>query len=157
MNCPYNYDEPESRLEWFEKRLEDREEFIKRTFEDWADDDTKIEEMLEPIIGREFIDGDKYCVPGTVGCVEEVVKKYNELKLEKDALYVKTQEDEREINELRDVNKELRQWKEEALVVISQWDKVFDYINKNIDINDLGKSIPELCLKYLNERDEVND
>ena len=48
MNCPYNHDEPESRLEWFEVRLA-------------------------------------------------------ELQLEKDALWVKTQEDERIINELRDV------------------------------------------------------
>jgi hypothetical protein len=157
MNCPYNYDEPESRLEWFEKRLEEREEFIKRTFEDWADDDIRVEEMLEPIIGREFIEGDKYCVPGTVGCVEEVVKKYNELKLEKDALYVKTQEDEREINDLRDVNKQLRQWKEEALVVLNEWNEVSEYIRKNTDINDLGKSIPELCLKSLKERNQFKE
>jgi hypothetical protein len=54
MNCPYNYDEPEFRLEWFEVRLA-------------------------------------------------------ELQLEKDALWVKTQEDEREINDLRDVNKQLRE------------------------------------------------
>jgi hypothetical protein len=80
MNCPYNCDEPESRLEWFEKKLEEREEFIKRTFEDWADDDTRVEKMLEPIIGKEFIDGNSYCVPGTVGCVEEIINKYNELK-----------------------------------------------------------------------------
>jgi hypothetical protein len=59
MNCPYNYDEPESRLEWLEDRL-------------------------------------------------QVVKDYNDLKLERDALWVKTQEDERVINDLRDVNKELR-------------------------------------------------
>ena len=97
MNCPYNYDEPESRLEWFEVRLA-------------------------------------------------------ELQLEKDALWVKTQEDERIINELRDAVDELKRWKEEALVVMGQWDKVSDYINKNGDVNDLGKSIPELCLKYLMER-----
>ena len=52
---------------------------------------------------------------------------------------------------------EYKEWNKEALEVISQWDKVFDYINKNIDVNDLGKSIPELCLKYLKERDEAND
>ena len=102
MNCPYNYDEPESRLEWFEKELE-------------------------------------------------------KLLIERDALWVKTQEDERIINELRDAINEKNRWKEAALEVISQWDKVFDYINKNIDVNDLGKSIPELCLKYLKERNEHND
>ena len=35
-------------------------------------------------------------------------EQFEALKLERDALWVKTQEDEREINELRDVNKELR-------------------------------------------------
>ena len=102
MNCPYNYDEPESRLEWFEKELE-------------------------------------------------------KLLIERDALWVKTQEDERIINELRDAINEKNRWKEAALVVMSRWDKVSDYINKNGDVNDLGKSIPELCLKYLKERDEAND
>ena len=55
MNCPYNYDEPEFRLEWFEE-------------------------------------------------------KFEKLKLERDALWVKTQEDERIINDLRDaVNQKLIQ------------------------------------------------
>jgi hypothetical protein len=63
-----------------EEKLKEREEFIDRAFEDWADYDTRIEEMLEPIIGKEFIEGDTYCVPGTVVCVEELVKKYNKLK-----------------------------------------------------------------------------
>ena len=53
MNCPYDYDDPEFRLEWFEDRLE-------------------------------------------------------KVELERDALWVKTQEDEREINDLRDINNELR-------------------------------------------------
>jgi len=106
MNCPYDYDNPEFRLEWFEKKLEEKEELIDRAFDEWAYDDTKIEEMLEPIIGKEFIEGDSYCVPGTLACVEELVKKYDELKLERDALWVKTQEDEREINQLMDSNKE---------------------------------------------------
>ena len=66
--------------------------------------------MLEPILGKEFIEGNSYCVPGAVCCVEELVKKYDELKLEKDTLWVKTQEDEREINDLRDaVNQKLIQ------------------------------------------------
>jgi hypothetical protein len=51
MNCPYDYDDPEFRLEWFEDRLE-------------------------------------------------------KVELERDALWVKTQEDEREINQLMDSNKE---------------------------------------------------
>lgn len=51
MNCPYDYDDPEFRLEWFEDKLE-------------------------------------------------------KVELERDALWVKTQEDEREINQLLDSNKE---------------------------------------------------
>jgi predicted mannosyl-3-phosphoglycerate phosphatase (HAD superfamily) len=65
-----------------ETKLKEKEDFIKRAFEDWANDDIKIEQLVEPIIGRKFIDGDSYCVPGTVGCVEELVKKYNELNEE---------------------------------------------------------------------------
>ena len=90
------------------EELEEKEELINRAFEEWSDNDTKIEKMLEPILGKEFIEGNSYCVPGAVCCVEELVKKYDELKLEKDALWVKTQEDEREINDLRDINNELR-------------------------------------------------
>jgi cobalamin biosynthesis Co2+ chelatase CbiK len=84
-------------------------------------------------------------------------EKFEKLKLERDALWVKTQEDEKIINELRDAINEKNRWKEAALVVMSRWDKVSDYINKNGDVNDLGKSISELCLKYLMERDKVND
>jgi hypothetical protein len=60
MNCPYNYDEPESRLEWFEVRLA-------------------------------------------------------ELQFEKDALWVKTQEDERVINDLRDAVDEKQRQRDEAI------------------------------------------
>ena len=60
-----------------EEKLKEKEEYIKRVFEDWADDDIRIEEMLEPIIGKEFIEGDTYCVPGTVACVEKLVERYN--------------------------------------------------------------------------------
>jgi hypothetical protein len=64
-------------IEDLEKKLKEKDERIKFLCEDWTDDETRIEEMLEPIIGREFIDGNIYCSPGTVGCVEELVKKYN--------------------------------------------------------------------------------
>jgi hypothetical protein len=101
MNCPYDYDDPEFRLEWFEDRLE-------------------------------------------------------KVELERDALWVKTQEDERIVNDLRDVNNELRQWKEEALKVMNQWNEVSDYINFNAEVEDLGRFVPQICLKYLKERDEMN-
>lgn len=100
MNCPYEHDDPEFRLEWFEDRLE-------------------------------------------------------KVELERDALWVKTQEDERIINDLRDVNNELRQWKEEALKVMNQWNEVSDYINLNAEVEDLGRFVPQICLKYLKERDEM--
>jgi DNA repair exonuclease SbcCD ATPase subunit len=67
-------------IEDLEKKLKEKDERIKLLCEDWTDDENMIEEMLEPIIGREFIDGNIYCSPGTVGCVEELVKKYNNLK-----------------------------------------------------------------------------
>jgi hypothetical protein len=77
------------------------------------------------------------------------------VELERDALWVKAQEDEREINDLRDINNELRQWKEEALKVMNQWNEVSDYINLNAEVEDLGRFVPQICLKYLKERDEM--
>ncbi len=67
-------------IEDLEKKLKEKDERIKLLCEDWIDDENMIEEMLEPIIGREFIDGNIYCSPGTVGCVEELVRKYRELE-----------------------------------------------------------------------------
>jgi uncharacterized protein (DUF3084 family) len=40
--------------------------------------------------------------------LRDAVEELEEVKLERDALWVKTQEDEREINDLRDANNELR-------------------------------------------------
>jgi len=40
--------------------------------------------------------------------VSVLTKTLKDVQLERDALWVKTQEDEREINDLRDVNNELR-------------------------------------------------
>ncbi|CAB5226253.1 hypothetical protein UFOVP760_32 [uncultured Caudovirales phage] len=122
--CPYDIDQPEFKLEWYEENFEkllnerdEKEDRIKRTFEDWAEDDVMIENMLEPILGREFINGDSYCVPGIVACVEELVKRYNELKLEKDSMWLKTQEDEREVNDLRDAVDEKKSQRDEAIKV----------------------------------------
>lgn len=57
--------------------------------------------------------------------------------------------------ELYTENKLLKKWKEEALMVMNQWNEVSEYINKNGNTKDLGKSIPDLCLKYLTERDSL--
>ena len=100
MNCPYDYDNPEFRLEWFEDRLE-------------------------------------------------------KVELERDSLEAKVWELERMLNEQEDVNKQLRQWKEEALKVMNQWNEVSDYINLNAEVEDLGRFVPQICLKYLKERDNV--
>ena len=50
---------------------------------------------------------------------------------------------------------ELKKWKEEALKVMNQWNEVSDYINHNAEVEDLGRFIPQICLKYLKERDEL--
>ena len=87
--------------------------------------------------------------------VSVLTKTLKDVQLERDALWVKTQEDEREINDLRDINNELRQWKEEALEVMNQWNEVSDYINLNAEVEDIGRFVPQICLKYLKERDEL--
>jgi hypothetical protein len=50
---------------------------------------------------------------------------------------------------------ELKKWKEEALKVMNQWNEVSDYINFNAEVEDLGRFVPQICLKYLKERDEM--
>ena len=40
--------------------------------------------------------------------INAYIEELEEVKLERDALWIKTQEDEREINDLRDANNELR-------------------------------------------------
>jgi len=102
-----------------------------------------------------FIKEDHKQIKKDVQEMKSFVEQFEALKLEKDALWVKTQEDEREINDLRDANKELRQWKEEALKVMNQWNEVSDYINLNAEVEDLGRFVPQICLKYLKERDEL--
>ena len=102
-----------------------------------------------------FIKEDHKQIKEDVQEMKSFVEQFEALKLERDALWVKTQEDEREINDLRDVNNELRQWKEEALKVINQWNEVSDYINLNAEVEDLGRFVPQICLKYLKERDEL--
>jgi len=87
--------------------------------------------------------------------LKSLVEELEEVKLKRDALWVKTQEDERMLNEQEDVNKQLRQWKEEALKVMNQWNEVSDYINLNAEVEDLGRFVPQICLKYLKERDEM--
>ena len=41
--------------------------------------------------------------------LRDAAEELEKVKLERDALWVKTQEDEREINDLRDINKQLRE------------------------------------------------
>jgi len=65
MNCPYDHDDPEFRLEWFEDRLE-------------------------------------------------------KVELERDALWVKTQEDEREINDLNDAVKEKKRQRDKAIELVKE-------------------------------------
>lgn len=45
----------------------------------------------------------------TNALILDLNSKLEKVQLERDALWVKTQEDEREINDLRDINKQLRE------------------------------------------------
>lgn len=60
-----------------------------------------------------------------------------------------------DIKILKKQNEELKEWKVSALMVLQQWNGVSDYINKNGDVDDLGKPIPIVCLKYLIEREMI--
>ena len=104
-----------------------------------------IKNMNDDIDEKEF----EFDIFREINQLRDAAEELEEVKLERDALWVKTQEDEREINDLRDINKQLRQWKEEALVVLNQWGKVSEYIMKNGSVEDIGKSIPDLVLKKL--------
>ena len=110
-----------------------------------------IKNMNDDIEEKEF----EFDMFREISQLRDAVEQFEALKLERDALWVKTQEDERMLNEQEDVNKQLRQWKEEALKVMNQWNEVSDYINLNAEVEDLGRFVPQICLKYLKERDEM--
>ena len=80
MNCPYDYDDPEFRLEWFEDRLE-------------------------------------------------------KVELERDALWVKTQEDEREINQLRDAVDEKKRQRDEAIELVKE---LIPFAKLDLDFDRFG-------------------
>jgi hypothetical protein len=110
-----------------------------------------IKNMNDDIDEKEF----EFDIFREISQLRDAAEELEKVKLERDALWVKTQEDERIINDLRDVNKQLRQWKEEALKVMNQWNEVSDYINLNAEVEDFGRFVPQICLKYLKERDEL--
>jgi uncharacterized protein (DUF3084 family) len=102
-----------------------------------------------------FIREDHKQIKEDVQEMKSFVEQFEALKLERDSLEAKVWELERMLNEQEDVNKQLRQWKEEALKVMNQWNEVSDYINFNAEVEDLGRFVPQICLKYLKERDEM--
>ena len=57
---------------------------------------------------RNFIREDHKQIKEDIQEMKSFVEQFEALKLERDALWVRTQQDEREINDLRDINKELR-------------------------------------------------
>jgi len=64
-----------------EEKLKEKDAAIDAHCRDWADDDTRVKEMCEPIVGKDFIDGaDSDYFVSILDVVEEVVKKYNDLK-----------------------------------------------------------------------------
>ena len=62
-----------------------------------------------------FIREDHKQIKEDVQEMKSFVKQFEALKLERDALWVKTQEDEREINQLRDAVKEKTEQRDEAI------------------------------------------
>ena len=64
-----------------------------------------IKNMNDDIDEKEF----EFDIFREINQLRDAAEELEEVKLERDALWVKTQEDEREINDLRDVNKQLRE------------------------------------------------
>ena len=58
--------------------------------------------------------------------LEWLEDRLEKVELERDALWVKTQEDEREINDLRDINKQLRE-------KLSNYFETFENIRKAVE------------------------
>jgi hypothetical protein len=145
------------------KLLKEKDQMIKLLCDDWAYDDTRIKEMCEPIVGKDFVDGDGYSFVSMLDVVEENVKKYNiisarceefarnlyRVRKERNELRKEIEDDNSELDTAWSKVVELQKWKDAALVVINQWNEVSDYINKKGNAEDIGKSIPETCLKYL--------
>jgi hypothetical protein len=70
----------------------------------------EVEELKKEAEAQDFL---KQILVKDLEIMEQEIKildaKIDDVKLERDALWVKTQEDEREINDLRDINKQLRE------------------------------------------------
>jgi|GEM_PF-5775410 len=64
-----------------------------------------------------FIKEDHKQIKEDVQEMKSFVEQFDALKLERDALWVKTQEDEREINQLRDAVKEKAEQRDKALLI----------------------------------------
>jgi len=80
--------------------------------------------------------------------LRDAAEELEEVKLERDALWVKTQEDEREINQLRDVIDELKKqkslWEEDALRYCKNadfWKDKYEHLVKVIAKNTLLKKL----------------
>jgi hypothetical protein len=48
----------------------------------------------------------------------------------------------------------LVRWKEDALKVLGEWDRVLAYLSKSPDVN-MGDTLSEKCLEFLRERDAI--
>jgi predicted nucleic acid-binding Zn-ribbon protein len=77
--------------------------------------------------------------------VSVLTKTLKDVQLERDALWVKTQEDEREINDLRDINKQLR----------GEVEKLEDFIKNHL--SDLFSEVREKVTDHTKRVDKEID
>jgi hypothetical protein len=93
--------------------------------------------------------------------LRDAAEELEEVKLERDALWVKTQEDEREINQLRDVVKEKTEQKDEAIRLATLFQTLYLRLGKAEDehyntlmVQGAAKSLAELKgLKFFGEEE----
>jgi uncharacterized protein (DUF1697 family) len=82
-----------------------------------------IKNMNDDIDEKEF----EFDIFREINQLRDAAEELEEVKLERDALWVKTQEDEREINDLRDINKQLRER-------LTNYLEAFVRFNKDIEV-----------------------
>jgi hypothetical protein len=93
--------------------------------------------------------------------LKSLVEGFEEVKLERDALWVKTQEDEREINQLRDAVKEKTEQRDEAIRLATLFQTLYLRLGKAEDehyntlmVQGAAKSLAELKgLKFFGEEE----
>jgi len=98
-----------------------------------------------------FIKEDHKQIKEDVQEMKSFVEQFEALKLERDALWIKTQEDEREINQLRDAVKEKTEQRDEAIRLATLFQTLYLRLGKAEDehyntlmVQGAAKSLAEL-------------